>query len=165
MKKFIAVLLVISSLMMFSACRETEISSGDETTNDALETTVSKETESEADESDTEAETDADTESETDAITEAPAVTDAVTDTETEAETDSTVSGEMNEMNAVKIARQYLGEVDPDTGYQYSYQFVEITTEGDYKIKVSWYIEEDERFSKLGYLLVSPDGKVTKFDW
>ena len=72
---------------------------------------------------------------------------------------------EINKETAVRIAKDYLGERDPDTGYLYSYQFVETTSEGEFKIRVSWYLEEDERYSTCGYLLVSAKGEVTKFDW
>ncbi len=72
---------------------------------------------------------------------------------------------EINESTAVLIAKDFLGEKDPDTGYTYSYQYVETTAEGNYKIRVSWYLEEDDRYSTCGYLIVTPKGEVSKFDW
>lgn len=86
---------------------------------------------------------------------------------------DSTAAGEkrITEEEALAAAKAYLGDTDPDTGYKYSFvsqgtmQDTE-TGEEFYKIRVSWYLPEDDRYSVCGYLLVTLDGKtVSKFDW
>lgn len=147
MKKTIALMLAVISLVLLVSCRAATPKDSENTGNEstvppvvagtgnAVDTTENEETKAEAPVETTAPET---------TVAEAP---------------------QMDEGKAVSIARQYLGETDPDTGYTYSYQFETITSEGNYKIKVSWYIEEDERFSTCGYLIVTPDGEVSKFDW
>lgn len=77
----------------------------------------------------------------------------------------------ITEEEALAAAKAYLGEKDPDVGYSYSFASqgtMEDTETGEsfYKVRVSWYLTEDDRYSVCGYLLVSRDGKtVTKFDW
>ncbi len=156
MKKIISLSLALMSVLMLAACKKTE-NEPDETTasagvTTAVETSDPETAANETTAAETEAETAAsETEAETDAVTSAPETTEA--------------SSSMDEEKAVALARAYLGEKDTDLGYIYSYQFIEVTDDGEYKIKVSWYIEEDDRYSTCGYLLVSPEGKVTKFDW
>lgn len=71
--------------------------------------------------------------------------------------------------DAVAAAREWLGESDPDTGYKYSYSFDEMFSDGGteyFKVRVSWYLEEEDRYSLCGYLLVSGDGNsIRKFNW
>ena len=80
-------------------------------------------------------------------------------------------SGQITEEAALAAAKAYLGEEDPDTGYKYSYVSDGIMEDTDagvqyYKIRVSWYLPEDDRYALCGYLLVSMDGEsVSKFDW
>ena len=77
----------------------------------------------------------------------------------------------ITEEEALAAAKAYLGEKDPEVGYSYSFVSqgtMEDTETGEsfYKVRVSWYLPEDDRYSVCGYLLVSRDGKnVTKFDW
>ncbi len=89
--------------------------------------------------------------------------------TEAEKTEDTTASeGITDADSALAKARAWLGESDPDTGYKYAFSYDGMMTEGGvdcYKIRVSWYIEEQERYSLCGYLLVSPDGKVSKYSW
>ena len=70
---------------------------------------------------------------------------------------------------AVEAARAWLGETDPDTGYKYAYSFDGMDENGGeeyFRIRVSWYLEDEDRYSLCGYLLVSEDGKnIQKFDW
>lgn len=70
---------------------------------------------------------------------------------------------------AVNAAREWLGDSDPDTGYKYSYSFDEMLTDNGkeyFKVRVSWYIEEEDRYSLCGYLLVSEGGgSIQKYDW
>ena len=69
---------------------------------------------------------------------------------------------------AVAAARAYKGEEDKDIGYKYAYSYDGMMTDGGveyYKIRVSWYIEEQERYSKCGYILVGADGSCKEFDW
>ena len=89
--------------------------------------------------------------------------------TEKEPETtEATAKGITTAEEAVAAAKAWLGETDPDTGYMYAFSYDGTMTEGGveyYKIRVSWYIEEQERYSRCGDLLVSPDGKVSKYSW
>lgn len=77
----------------------------------------------------------------------------------------------ITEDEAVAAARNYLGETDPDTGYRYSFTYQDLYLDTDtgieyHRIRVSWYLEEDDRYSTCGYLLVALDGaSVQKFDW
>lgn len=69
---------------------------------------------------------------------------------------------------AVTRAREWLGETDPDTGYKYAYSYDGSMIENGkpfFRIRVSWFIEEQERYSLCGYLLVGADGTVTKYSW
>ena len=69
---------------------------------------------------------------------------------------------------AVAAARAYLGESDPDTGYKYAYSYDGLQDDNGkklHRVRVSWYIEEQERYSFCGYLLVNPDGTITKYSW
>ncbi len=69
---------------------------------------------------------------------------------------------------AVEAAKEWLGEVDNETGYRYTYSYDGTLEDGGktyYKIRVSWFIEEQGRSSLCGYLLVSPEGEVSKYSW
>ena len=69
---------------------------------------------------------------------------------------------------AVAAARKWLGETDPDTGYKYAFSYDGTMTDGGieyFRIRVSWYIEEQERYSLCGYLLVDENGSVSKYSW
>ena len=78
-------------------------------------------------------------------------------------------SGTFGREEAIEAARAWLGEADPDTGYKYAYSFdgMDDSEGGDcYRIRVSWYLEDEDRYSLCGYLLVSDDGaKIEKYDW
>ena len=182
MKKYIALLLALLAVFALSACKLIEKEPHD-TTDPVTGTTEPEETSNTEPEETTEPviTTEADTtapdttepEETTAEDTTAPEETTAedttaedttAPDTTKPEETTAPIT-EINSETAVRIAKDYLGESDPDTGYRYSYQYVETTDEGDFKIKVSWYLPEDERYSTCGYLLVSPEGEVTKFDW
>ena len=153
MKKIIALLLAVISIVAFASCRAATPENPEKTSDDSTVPSVVAGTAEAVD-------------AETSEVDTEDNATSYVVDTKPE-ETTATeeTAPQMDEGKAVSLARQFLGETDPDTGYAYSYQFETITSDGDYKIKVSWYIAEDERFSTCGYLLVSPDGDVTKFDW
>ena len=85
---------------------------------------------------------------------------------ETKAGTETAApSGLMSEEEALKKARAYLGDKDPDTGFLYSYSFDSYTPEGSCKVRVSWYIEEGDRYSTCGFLIVTPSGDVSRLDW
>ena len=77
----------------------------------------------------------------------------------------------ITEEEALAAAKAYLGEKDPEVGYSYSFVSqgtMEDTETGEsfYKVRVSWYLPEDDRYSVCGYLLVIRDGKnVPIFDW
>lgn len=69
---------------------------------------------------------------------------------------------------AIDAAKGWLGTTDPTTGYKYAFSYDGTFTENKteyFKIRVSWFIEEQERYSLCGYLLVSPDGDVSKYSW
>jgi len=151
MKRYIAILLALLAIFSLAACRKVEKDPKD-TTDPAEITTSPDETTVTGDDCTTKPED----------TTEEP---DETSSPDTTEEDTTEPIAEINEETAVRIAKDYLGERDPDTGYLYSYQYVETTAEGEFKIKVSWYLEEDERYSTCGYLLVSGEGKVTKFDW
>lgn len=73
-----------------------------------------------------------------------------------------------NSDEAIEAAKEYLGTVDEDTGYKYGFSYdSQITDNGMlyYKIRVSWHIEEEDRFSLCGYLLVDVNGNVSKYNW
>lgn len=73
-----------------------------------------------------------------------------------------------NKDEAIDAAKRFLGTVDEDTGYQYGFSFdtqVEDGGEIYYKIRVSWHIVEEDRFSLCGYLLVDRYGNVSKYNW
>jgi len=73
-----------------------------------------------------------------------------------------------NAEEAVAAARAWLGETDPDTGYKYAYSYdgAMIIDETSYfRVRVSWHIEEQDRYPLLGYLLVNPNGEITKYNW
>ena len=161
MKKLIAIMLILTAVVTLASCKGTDdtpedttdaydvttYENGDGTTSEREdppapiieETTTGKgeETETEDDELDTE----------------------DVTEPATEPATAMTVE------RALQIARDYNGDVDPDSGYKLSYRFEEMTDEGDYKIRIAAYIEEDDRYTNSGYLIITPEGKITKFDW
>lgn len=90
------------------------------------------------------------------------------TEADTENTTEAPDSGITTAEEAVDAAKNWLGDTDPDTGYKYAFSYDGILTDGgiDYfRVRVSWYIEEQERYSLCGYLLVSPDGKISKYSW
>lgn len=147
MKKYIAMLLAIITVLSLFGCRRVQ-KEPDETTGADVITTELDETSAKEPDNTTEPETTA----------------EETTEAQTTEETTEPIV-EINSETAVRIAKDYLGERDRDTGYLYSYQYVETTADGEFKIKVSWYLEEDERYSTCGYLLVSAKGEVTKFDW
>ena len=85
----------------------------------------------------------------------------------TEAETTKT-SAVSDSEEALAVAKSWLGDTDPDIGYKYAFSYDGMMTDGGkeyYKIRVSWYIEEQERYSLCGYLLVDADGSVSKYSW
>ena len=94
--------------------------------------------------------------------------TSAADDTTAEPETEKDSGKIETPDEAVAAARDYLGETDSDTGYKYAYSYDGMMTEGSdeyFKIRVSWFIEEQERYSLCGYILVSPEGECFKFSW
>ncbi|MBE6713984.1 MAG: hypothetical protein E7575_01680 [Ruminococcaceae bacterium] len=89
-------------------------------------------------------------------------------DTTAEDTTDSSDEKIASADDAIKAARAFLGESDPDTGYKYAYSYNGMMTDNGvlyFKVRVSWYIEEQERYSLCGELLVNEDGEVRKYNW
>lgn len=105
--------------------------------------------------------------------TTAPAESEDNTSEQDNTTAESTNPGEkqITEEEALAAAKAYLGDKDPDTGYKYSFVSqgtMQDTDTGEefYKVRVSWYLPEDDRYSVCGYLLVTKDGKsISKFDW
>jgi hypothetical protein len=157
MKRIIALMLVLLAVVSLAACRENTNDPAD--TTDAESTAVTTEEGGEDTTVSDEETTSPEDEETTGADVETDAVTEPATDAVTEPSDQLTVNG------ALALCRSYLGDVDPDSGYQYSYQYEGMTDEGNFNIKVSIYIEEDDRYSKCGYLIVTPEGKITEFDW
>ena len=94
--------------------------------------------------------------------------TDNVTDGTTDGDTSASPEGITTPEEAVAAAKAYLGDEDPDIGYPYSFSYDGMFTDNGteyFKIRVSWFIEEQERYSLCGYLLVGADGTVTKYSW
>ena len=123
------------------------------------------------------------TDAPTDAVT-TDATDETAADTSAQDATDEEGSGDTTEPDnstapatritedeALAAAREYLGESDPDTGYRYSFTYRDIFRDSDtgteyHRIRVAWYLEEDERYATCGHLLVALDGSsVQKFDW
>ena len=101
-------------------------------------------------------------------VTAPPESTGADTETSGDAVSSDADTSLTNE-EAVEAAKAWLGETDPDTGYKYAYSFDGMDENGGeecFRIRVSWYLEDEDRYSLCGYLLVSEDGKnIQKFDW
>ena len=101
-------------------------------------------------------------------VTVPPESTGADTETSGDAVSSDADTSLTNE-EAVEAAKAWLGETDPDTGYKYAYSFDGMDENGGeecFRIRVSWYLEDEDRYSLCGYLLVSEDGKnIQKFDW
>lgn len=92
----------------------------------------------------------------------------AAKDTTAQDTTEKTSSSVSTPDEAVAKARAYKGEVDSRTGYKLAYSYDGMMNDNGteyYKIRVSWFIEEEERYSKCGYILVSPDGNCVEYDW
>ena len=156
MKKLVTLLLAAAMILCLAACTKEPVDT-DETTE--AENTVDSTTNSP--ESDTEKETETEAESETETETEAVSGPEGDTVGEPDGDTAPT---ELTRDEALAIAKDLVGEYDPDLGYKYSVQFDSVDG-GTYKFKVSMYIEDQERYSTCGYVLVDPEGNATKFDW
>lgn len=84
--------------------------------------------------------------------------------------TDSEGEKQITEEEALAAAKAYMRDTDPDTGYKYSFVSEGIMQDTDtgeeyYKVRVSWYLPEDDRYSVYGHLLVTKDGKsILNFD-
>ena len=84
--------------------------------------------------------------------------------------TDSEGEKQITEEEGLAAAKAYMGDTDPDTGYKYSFVSEGIMQDTDtgeeyYKVRVSWYLPEDDRYSVYGHLLVTKDGKsILNFD-
>ncbi len=154
MKKLISILLSIFMLLSLAACAK-KPAGEDETAAPTADITDGKETEK-SPESETETDTETDTE-------EAETSTDVEGDTVGEPDGDTTPTA-LTQDEALAIAKSFVGDRDPDLGYPYSVKFESVDA-GTYRFKVSMFIEEQERYTNCGYVLVDPDGNATKFDW
>ena len=149
MKKLISAILLMAMVATLAACSK-NAGSGDDTTADTTGPQVTSP-------------------AGFDDVTAPPEdTTKAPETTKAEETTEAPKAGIATAEEAVEAARNWLGETDPDTGYKYAFSYDGMLTEGGieyFKIRVSWYIEEQERYSLCGYLLVSPAGKVSKYSW
>lgn len=175
MKRIISVILAVLALSMLASCRRVEENAGEEATVPPVETSNitadAQVTENDAGKGGVSDET-TEYEQPEDILTEdtwadtEPDSSGADTDTpEPSEDTTVPITDTMTEAKAVTLARDFLGEKDPVTGNVFSFRFDSITTDGDYMVKVSWYLEEDERWAPCGYILVTPEGEVSKFNW
>ena len=162
MKKLISILLCAVMLLSVAACAK-KPAEGDETTDVTTKAPEDK-TEGEDTKKSPESETEAD-------VTDKAPETDKVTETETDVEVDTkgepdgdTAPSTLTEAEALAIAKDFVGDKDPDLGYIYSVKFDSVDA-GTYCFKVSMYIEDQGRYSTCGYVLVDPNGNASKFDW
>ena len=105
----------------------------------------------------------------------APPVADTTANNDKETAADDTTADDTTKASvvpdaeaALDLARNWLGDTDPDIGYKYAFSYDGMMTDNGkeyYKIRVSWYIEEQERYSLCGYLLVDESGAVSKYSW
>ena len=153
MKKLICILLVICSAALLFSCTPKPVGNNDTSSGDTTIPVTSPDGFED--------------------VT-APVTTDADTtkkeDPENTTEDDTTVPAPKIATidDAVAAARAYKGEMDSEIGYKYAYSYDGMMNDGGieyYKIRVSWYIEEQGKYSKCGYILVSPDGSCREFDW
>lgn len=129
-------------------------------TTKAPDTTKTEETEKET-ESDEDETTNSDTQADT-------TVTETTAPDTTAVQTTAPTPKISTPEEAIDAAKDWLGDTDPQTGYKYAYSYDGMIAENGkdlFKIRVSWFIEEQERYSLCGYLLVSPDGTVSKYSW
>ena len=105
--------------------------------------------------------------------TTSPVTTGETTSASDDTSADSTASEggtQITEEEALAAAKAHMGDTDPDTGYKYSFASEGIMQDTDtgeeyYKVRVSWYLPEDDRYSVYGHLLVTKDGKsILNFD-
>lgn len=100
--------------------------------------------------------------------TKAQSEENTVAETTSPEETTNAKTGLGSYEDAMDTARKWLGETDPDTGYKYAYSYDGIQKDGErsfHRVRVSWYIEEEDRYSLCGYLLVDENGNVSKYSW
>lgn len=175
MKRIISVILAVLALSMLASCRKNEEKTENDTTLSGFEdATSSSDKGSDSEVSSDEApgkpavEDPADVTSDSDetSVTEADAATDASTERpDAPEDTTAPLTDTMTEEKAVTLARDFIGQTDPATGYPYSFRFDSVTADGEYLVKVSRYLADDDRWALCGYVLVTPDGKVSKFNW
>ena len=160
MKRFISLLLCAIMILSVAACTKKPATT-DETTDLKTEAPADK-TEGEETKKSPESETDKPvSDTDTEKVTETE--TDVVADTVGEPDGDTTPT-ELTQDEALAIAKDFVGDRDPDLGYMYSVNFDSVDA-GTYCFKVSMYIEDQGRYSTCGYVLVDPHGNAAKFDW
>ena len=84
-----------------------------------------------------------------------------------DSEPEETDAAEEKREAAMKAAKEYLGETDPQSGLKYSFSYDgEESADGkDYtKIRVSVHAD-DGTYTLCGYLLVDENGNITKSQW
>lgn len=158
MKKFISIALLISAVCILASCTPNTAGNGadDETTIPVTSPEGFEDVTAPVIEDTAEPDSEKDDEETTETA-------------ETEAKEETTASDKISTPDeAVKAAKEWLGESDEETGYKYTYSY-DGTLENNgvtcFKIRVSWLIEEQGRSSLCGYLLVSPEGEISKYSW
>ena len=84
-----------------------------------------------------------------------------------DSEPEETDAAEEKREAAMKAAKEYLGETDPQSGLKYSFSYDgEESSDGkDYtKIRVSVHADNGT-YTLCGYLLVDKNGNITKSQW
>ena len=165
MKKSISILLAAVMALSFASCAKKKADVPTDDTKENVSTESKAEETKKSPESETKApvETDEVTSVVTDKVTVAEDTTDVVLDTVGKPDGDKTPSP-LTQDEALAIAKSFVGDKDPDLGYTYSVQFDSVD-KGTYCFKVSMYIEDQERYSTCGYVLVDPEGNAEKYDW
>ena len=165
MKRFISVLLCVIMAVSLAACTKAPKTTDDVTDIKDIKTEApADKTEGEDTKKSPESDTEAD-------VTDKAPETDKATETETDVDVDTkgepdgdTSPTTLTEAEALAIAKDFVGDRDPDLGHLYSVKFDSVDA-GTYCFKVSMYIEDQGRYSTCGYVLVDPDGNASKFDW
>ena len=165
MKKLISILLAATMLLSFASCakKKTDVPADDTKENISTESKAEESKKSPESETEKPEDTEEITNVVTEKATEAEDTTDVVLDTVGKPDGDKTPSS-LTQDEALAIAKSFVGDKDPDLGYTYSVQFDSVD-KGTYCFKVSMYIEDQERYSTCGYVLVDPEGNAEKYDW
>ena len=156
MKRFICLALLVCTVLSLFACTPAKQNGEDEST--AAETTIPV----------TNPDGFEDVPVPPEETTSTDETTAAAKDDTTAEETTAREDGLPTIEDAMEMAKNYLGETDKETGYKYAFSYDGIQKDNEkkfHRVRVSWFIEEQERYSLCGFLLIDADGNVTKYSW